>query len=165
MSCKKRSWKEAGGGTLGDSSPSSCLDGVFLAALLVVGPPRGVCTETCGLGVFRCRGSIPPPPPCVLTVAVAVVTHADGAAQEAGCPAEVAGAGVGDVVVAADGLLGQHGDGAGRRAAHDAVGAVGLVGHAGVGARAHHVGAGLCGRGAGEEAVGEKADFGLVLSG
>lgn len=82
-----------------------------------------------------------------LTVAVAVVTNADGAAQEAGCPAQVAGAGIGDVVVAADGLLGQHGDGAGRRAAHDAVGAVGLVRHAGVGARAHHVGAGLCGGG------------------
>lgn len=83
----------------------------------------------------------------VLTVAVAIVADADGAAEEAGCPAQVAGAGVGDVVVAADGLLGQHGDGAGRRAAHDAVGAVGLVGHAGVGARAHHVGAGLCGEG------------------
>lgn len=82
----------------------------------------------------------------VLTVAGAVVAHADGAAEEAGCPAQVAGAGVGDVVVAADGLLGQHGDGAGRRAAHDAVGTVGLVGHAGVGARAHHVGAGLCGK-------------------
>lgn len=83
--------------------------------------------------------------PRVLTVAVAVVTDADGAAEEAGRSAQVAGAGVGDVVVAADGLLGQRGDGAGGRAAHDAVGAVGLVGHAGVGPRAHHVGAGLCG--------------------
>lgn len=57
----------------------------------------------------------------------------------------MAGTGVGDVVVATDGLLGQHGDGAGGGAAHDAVGAVGLVGHTGVGTRAHHVGAGLCG--------------------
>lgn len=79
-----------------------------------------------------------------LTVAVAVVANADGAAQEAGGAAEVAGAGVGDVVVAADGLLGHHGDGARRRAAHDAVGAVGLVGNAGVRAGTHHVGAGLC---------------------
>lgn len=58
----------------------------------------------------------------------------------------MAGAGVRDVVVAADGLLGQHGDRAGSRAAHDAVGTVGLVGHAGVGAWTHHVGARLCGR-------------------
>lgn len=75
---------------------------------------------------------------------MAVVARADGAAQEAGGAAEVAGAGVGDVVVAADGLLGHHGDGARRRAAHDAVGAVGLVGDAGVRAGTHHVGAGLC---------------------
>lgn len=92
-----------------------------------------------------------------LTVAAAVVAHADGAAQEAGCPAQVAGAGVGDIVVAADGLLGQQGDGAGGRAAHDAVGAVGLVGHAGVGTRAHHVGAGLWG----ERSVGLEAASGL----
>lgn len=76
-----------------------------------------------------------------LTAAVAIVAHSDGAAQEAGGPAEVAGAGVRDVVVATDGLLGQRGDRAGSRAAHDAVGAVGLVGHAGVGAWTHHVGA------------------------
>lgn len=79
-----------------------------------------------------------------LTVAVAIVAHTDGTAQEAGGAAEVAGAGIGDVVVAADGLLGHHGDGARRRAAHDAVSAVGLVGDAGVRAGTHHVGAGLC---------------------
>lgn len=79
-----------------------------------------------------------------LTVAVAVVAHANRAAQEAGGAAQVAGAGVGDVVVAADGLLGHHGDGTRCRAAHDAVGAVGLVGDAGVCAGTHHVGAGLC---------------------
>lgn len=79
-----------------------------------------------------------------LTVAVAVVADSYGAAQEAGGPAEVAGAAVGDVVVATDGLLSEYGHWAGGGAAHDAVGAVGLVGHAGVGARTHHVGAGLC---------------------
>lgn len=82
-----------------------------------------------------------------LTVAVAEVADAYGAAQEAGGPAEVAGARVGDVVVAADLLLGHRGDRARGGAAHDAVSAVGLVGHAGVRPGTHHVGAGLCGRG------------------
>jgi len=66
-----------------------------------------------------------------------------GASQEARGPAQVAGAGVGDVVVAADELPGPRGHRAGRHPAHDAVGAVGLVGDARVGARAHHVVAGL----------------------
>lgn len=82
---------------------------------------------------------------CSLTVAVAVVADSYGAAEEAGGPAEVTGAGVSDVVVAADGLLRRHGDLTRGRAAHDAVGAVGLVGDAGVGAWTHHVGARLCG--------------------
>lgn len=94
------------------------LDCVFLTAFEIVGFPWGI-------------------------VAVAVMADSYGAAEEAGGPAEVAGARVGDVVVAADGLLGHHGYWAGGRAAHDAVGAVGLVGHTGVGTRAHHVGAGL----------------------
>lgn len=64
-----------------------------------------------------------------------------GAAEEAGGPAEVTGARVGDVVVATDWLLGRHGYWARRGAAHDAVGAVGLVGHAGVSSWTHHVGA------------------------
>lgn len=78
-----------------------------------------------------------------LTVAVSVVADADGASQEAGGSAQVAGAGVGDVVVAADGLLRLDGHGARHGAAHDAVRAVGLVGHAGVRPGTHHVGAGL----------------------
>lgn len=95
-----------------------CLHCVFLAAFQFVGFPRWI-------------------------VAVTVVADSYGAAEEAGGPAEVAGTGVSDVVVAADGLLGQHGYRAGSRAAHDAVGAVGLVGHAGVCTWAHHVGARL----------------------
>lgn len=71
------------------------------------------------------------------------MTDAYGSAAEAGGPAQVACAGVGDVVVAADGGLGRQGHGAGGRAAHDAVGAVGLVGHTGVRARAHDIRAGL----------------------
>lgn len=112
-----------------------CLPGLEISA-------EGLRKDATHFGYTFAGGRAAPRP---LTVAVAVVADADGAAQEAGRPAQVAGAGVGDVVVAADGLLGQHGDGAGGRAAHDAVGAVGLVGHAGVGAGTHHVGAGLCG--------------------
>lgn len=78
-----------------------------------------------------------------LTVAVAVVADPDGAAQEAGGSAEVAGAGVGDVVIAADGLLRLAGYGAWHGATHDAVSAVGLVGHACVRSWTHNVGAGL----------------------
>lgn len=74
---------------------------------------------------------------------MAVVADSYGAAEEASGPAEVTGAGVGDVVVAADRLLRRHGDWARCCAAHDAVSAVGLVGHAGVSPRAHHVGARL----------------------
>lgn len=76
-----------------------------------------------------------------LTVAVAVVADSYGAAQEAGGPAKVAGAGVSDVVIATDWLLRQHGYWARCCAAHDAVGTVGLVSHAGVSSRTHHIGA------------------------
>lgn len=81
---------------------------------------------------------------CSLTVAVAVVADSYGAAEEAGGPAEVAGAGVSDVVIATNCLLRQHGYWARGCAAHDAVGAVGLVSHTGVGTWTHHVGARLC---------------------
>lgn len=95
-----------------------CLDCVFLTAFRNVNFPGGI-------------------------VAVAVVADAYGAAEEAGGPAEVAGARVGDVVIATDCLLSQQWYWAGSRAAHDTVSAVGLVGHAGVCAWTHHVGAGL----------------------
>lgn len=75
---------------------------------------------------------------------MAIVADSYGAAEEAGGPAQVAGAGVCDVVVATDRLLRQHGYLAGSCAAHDAVSAVGLVSHTGVGAWTHHVGARLC---------------------
>lgn len=78
---------------------------------------------------------------CSLTAAVAVVADSNGAAEEAGGPAEVAGAGVSDVVIAADCLLRQHGDWARSCAARDTVSAVGLVSHAGVGTGTHHAGA------------------------
>lgn len=71
------------------------------------------------------------------------MADAYGPAPEAGGSAEVAGAGVGDVVVATDGVLGCHGHRAGGRATHDTVGTVGLVSHAGVCARAYHIGARL----------------------
>lgn len=74
-------------------------------------------------------------------VAVAVVADSYGAAEEAGRPAEVAGARVRDVVVATYGLLRRQGYGARHGAAHDAVSAVGLVSHASVCSRTHHVGA------------------------
>lgn len=74
-------------------------------------------------------------------VAVAVVADSYGAAEEAGGAAEVAGTGVSDVVVATDRLLRHHGYRAGSRAAHDTMSTVGLVGHAGVGTWAHHIGA------------------------
>lgn len=77
---------------------------------------------------------------------MAVVADSYGAAQEAGGTTEVAGAGVRDVVVPTDGLLRRHGYRARHRAAHDAVGAVGLVRHAGVSPRTHDVGARLCAR-------------------
>jgi len=96
------------------------------------------------------RGSEPaapatPPRDAPLTRAAPVVAHADGAAAVAGGPPEVARRGVGDVVVAAEGMVQAGGLGAGGRAAHHAVGAARLVDDAGVGAGAHHAGAGLCG--------------------
>lgn len=78
---------------------------------------------------------------CSLTVAVAVVADSYGAAKEAGGPAEVAGAGVSDVVIATDCLLRWHGDWARSCAAHDTVSAVGLISHTGVSTWTHHVGA------------------------
>lgn len=75
---------------------------------------------------------------------MAVVADAYGASKEAGGPAEVARALVGDVVVSTDQLLRRHGCWARCGAAHDTVSTVGLIGHAGVGSRAHDVGARLC---------------------
>lgn len=72
---------------------------------------------------------------------MAIVADSDGAAEEAGGPAEVASAGISDVVIAADCLLRQCRNWARSCAAHDAVSAVGLVSHAGVGTRTHHIGA------------------------
>lgn len=74
-----------------------------------------------------------------LTVAVAVVTDAYGASEEAGGPAQVAGALVGDVVISTDQLLGRYRRWAGCGPAHDTVSTVGLIRHAGVSSRAHHI--------------------------
>lgn len=71
------------------------------------------------------------------------MTHSYGAPQKAGGSAEVAGARVGDVVIATDRQLGLQRYWAGGHAAHDTVGTVSLVRHTGVGTRAHHVGARL----------------------
>lgn len=76
-------------------------------------------------------------------VAVAVVADSYGAAQEAGGPAEVAGAGVSDVVIATNWLLRRHGYWARCCAAHDAMSTVGLVSHTGMSTWTHHVGARL----------------------
>lgn len=92
------------------------LHGIFLAAFKFVRSPRWI-------------------------AAVAVVADSYGAAQEAGGPAEVAGARVGDVVIATDLLIGRHGYRARSGSAHDAVCTVGLVGHTGVGSRTHYIGA------------------------
>lgn len=72
-----------------------------------------------------------------------MVADSYGSTQEAGRPAKVAGTGIGDVIIAADGLLTGHGYGAGHGTTHHAVGTIGLVGHTCVGPRAHHVGARL----------------------
>lgn len=74
-----------------------------------------------------------------LTVAVAVVADAYGASKEAGGPAEVARALVGDVVISTDQLLRRHRRWARCGAAHDTVSAVGLIGHTGVSSRAHDI--------------------------
>lgn len=92
------------------------LDCILLTAMEVVRFPRG-------------------------TVAVAVVADSYGTAEEAGGSAEVAGAGVGDVVIATDWLFGWEGYWARGCAAHDAVSAVCLVCNTGVGTWANHVGA------------------------
>lgn len=75
----------------------------------------------------------------VLTPAVAVMAHSYGAAKEAGGTTQMAGTWVGDVIIAADGLTTEQGHWALSCAAHHTVGTVGLVCHAGVGARAHHI--------------------------
>lgn len=72
---------------------------------------------------------------------MAIVADSYGAAEEAGGPAEVAGARVSDVIIATDLLLGRHGDWAWCSTAHDTVSTVGLVGHTGVGSWTHYVGA------------------------
>lgn len=87
----------------------------------------------------------PPVPRAPLTRAAPVVAHADGAPQVARGPPQVARRRVGDVVVAAQGMVQAGGLGAGSRPARHAVRAARLVHHAGVGAGAHHAGAGLCG--------------------
>ncbi len=66
-----------------------------------------------------------------------------GSTQKTGSPTQVAGAGVSDVIVAADGLFSDHGHWAGCSAAHDAVGTVGLVCHAGMRPRTYDIWAGL----------------------
>lgn len=71
------------------------------------------------------------------------MAYADGASEEAGGPAQVAGTGVSDIIIATDGLVSLQGQRAGGCAAHYTVSAVGLVCHAGVGAGADHIGAGL----------------------
>lgn len=87
----------------------------------------------------------PPVPRVPLTRAAPVVAHADGAPQVARGPPQVARRRVGDVVVAAQGMVQAGGLGARSRPARHAVRAARLVHHAGVGAGAHHAGAGLCG--------------------
>lgn len=69
------------------------------------------------------------------------MAHSYGATEEAGGTAQVAGAWVGDVIVAADGLTSMHRHWALSRAAHNTVGTVGLVRHTGVGSWAYHIGA------------------------
>lgn len=73
-----------------------------------------------------------------------VVTDSNGAAEEAGGPAEVAGAGVSDVVIATDCLLRERWDLARSCATHNTVSTIGLVSHTGVGTWTHHTGARLC---------------------
>lgn len=78
-----------------------------------------------------------------LTDALALIGHADGAAQKTGGPPQVAGAGVNDAVVAAQVLLRVGDLGADAVAGHT-VGVVGLVYHTGGAARAKHVTTRLC---------------------
>lgn len=80
-----------------------------------------------------------------LTVAVPIVADSYGAAEEAGSPAEVAGAWVSDVVITTDTVLRRHGYWARCSAARDAVSTVGLVGHTGVSSWTHNTGARLWG--------------------
>lgn len=68
-----------------------------------------------------------------------IVADSYGAPQEAGGPAQVAGAGVSDVVIATDGMLRGHRDWAGGCAAHDTVSTVGLVRHTSMSTWTHHL--------------------------
>lgn len=72
-----------------------------------------------------------------------IVANPYGSTQKAGSPAQVTGAWVGNVVIAADDLLSDHGHWAGRSAAHDTVGAVGLVRHTGMCTRTYDIRAGF----------------------
>ncbi len=78
-----------------------------------------------------------------LTSAVSIMADSYGSTQKTGSPTQVAGAWVSDVIVATDGLLSDHGHWAGCSAAHDAVGTVGLVRHAGMCSRTYDIWAGL----------------------
>lgn len=69
------------------------------------------------------------------------MAHSYGAAKEAGGTAQMASTWVGDVIVPTDGLTSEQRHWALSRAAHHAVGTVGLVSHAGVGTGAHYIGA------------------------
>lgn len=73
------------------------------------------------------------------TSAVSVVADPYWATQKASSPTQVARADVSDVIVPADALVGDHGHRAGRGATHDAVGAVGLVRHAGLRTGTYHL--------------------------
>lgn len=121
------------------------LDSIFLTAVLTMRFPRRACRETkyvklLETGKRKYNRSVF----CILTVAVAIMADSNGASKEAGCPAEVAGTRVSDIVIATDCLLRWHGNWTRSCAAHDTVSTVGLVSHTGVGTWAHHVGAWFC---------------------
>lgn len=87
---------------------------------------------------------------------MAIVADSYGAAEEAGSPAEVAGAWVSDVVITTDRVLRQHGYWARCSAAHDTVSAVGLVGHTGVSSWTHNIRARLWGNKETKKALGQQ---------
>lgn len=70
---------------------------------------------------------------------MSIVADPYGATQKASSPTQVAGAGVSNVVIAADALVGDHGHRAGRGATHDTVGTVGLVRHTGLRTRTYNL--------------------------
>lgn len=75
---------------------------------------------------------------------MSIVANAYGATQKAGSPTQVAGTGISNVIIAADGLLIDHGHWTGCGATHDTVGAVGLVRHTGVRPGTYNIRTGLC---------------------